>query len=419
MARYRYTINHPNVKAPARVSDIPTKAAIEQLSPETPSNGPDPLPVQELHTTRESDSLLTSSGSCSQARITKSAKREPIRNVVSRSIASDHHEILVGPNSTKLSGVTPLMKHETFDSAEHPHSAAAGSKITAFSPASGPSTVKVLELLSPPYQTLPVSWEATDTIALTSTSTARTGPRIEAFKDADEPQLSGVFDRNSSGLDDGVTTAAMKLGFLDIPAEIRIRIYNYVFRKGQRIAFYHHANTRGISARHSKHSGVGLRFTCHAIEAESRPMYHNYLIWELKTPGPVNLASLSIFHDTSAVGCIILPAKTNVDRVNEVYQNRVYLPALTLVIVQTTGQLRTDHVPSRIKRNEMMDRLQLWSGFPRRLEAVMRQPDRTYEIALVVECAYYPYMKGKARFWHDVEGGRLWSSQVKHKALKN
>ena len=110
MARYRYTINHPNLKAAARVSDIPTKHAIEPLSPETPSHDPDPLPEQELLTYCEPDSLLTLSESCSQTQVARSTKVEPIRNVIALSTIADHHEIL--SQETPSSDPDPLPMQE-------------------------------------------------------------------------------------------------------------------------------------------------------------------------------------------------------------------------------------------------------------------------------------------------------------------
>ena len=237
MAPYRYTINHPNLKAAARVSDIPTKAAIEPLSSETPGNHPDPLPVQELLTSREPDALLGFSESCSQSQIIESTKREPIRNGKHISTAADHHGILVGPESTTLQVATPLMKQEN-----------GSRKAVSFGPESA--------------------------IIVATEYRAMILPQIE--EESSPPTCH----------------------LLELHVDVRIRIYGYLFGKPQ-AAVLGSGEAGELKVRFTKSSGIALCFTCRHIEDESRPSLYKHLQWVLEKDTPYVSLLSTPFHHTN------------------------------------------------------------------------------------------------------------------------
>ena len=378
MARYRYTINHPNLKAAARVSDIPTKRAIERLSPETPSNDPDPVPVQELLISRESDSLLSSSESCSQDQITKSAKREPIWNVVSGSMAADHHEILVGPEPTTLQAYTPLMKQE-----------------------------------SAPGKALSVKAEST--IIVATEDMAIIPSRIE--EESSPPTCY----------------------LLKLPVAVRTRIYGYLFGKPQ-AAVLGSGEAGELKVRFTKRSGIALCFTCRHIEEESGPILYKHLHWGLKKDTPfVSLLSTQ-FHRTKLIQNVVIFPDGIVQNLNGLAHNQAQFGSLHEVSVFTDGRVFTNKAPNRQPWTQLAVSLKkTWAAIPPEVwrEAPDRQPWTQWGVNLKktwaalppevwraaklldtmqckvrarVDCLYYPYMMGKRRDWHEKMGS--WCSRV-------
>lgn len=170
-------------------------------------------------------------------------------------------------------------------------------------------------------------------------------------------------------------TKSTKLGFLDLLADTRARIYRYLYGKYQQIKLYHQRNTQGIMAMYSKDSRTGLRFTCRVTEIESRAIYHNKLYWKFTTSRPVSSTIQNRFHDTQSVHSIFLPW-ANVAMLDNLLHLAVHFSSLQFVLILATGKLRTCHVPSHFQWHESFGCLRRWSGFPGHLQEALGQPER-------------------------------------------
>lgn len=278
---------------------------------------------------------------------------------------------------------TPI-KHGKTDVANHLCSQTHYAKLSTPSPDTRSSAVQLKRQDSLPEKTSSISESDVHVEIPPCLSPANAESEIETTNGKSLPLLAVVISPRVDELAGSGSTVQTKLGFLDLSAEIRVRIYRHLFGDCQTVKFYHQSNGQAIIAEYSKTCGAGSRFTCQTIEVESRSVYHTVLQWRFLTSGPISMLGLSRFHDTSSVQAITIPSESNAIMLDGIFRCRENLSRLNVVVVQTNGKLRTGNVPSRIEWSEMMDRLQPWSGFPRRLEEVMRQSGRYHAIVLDV-----------------------------------
>jgi hypothetical protein len=419
MAPFRYTISHPNLATAVQlvhaeirpIGGVPgPQIASPALAADTPKPKTDPVALvlasraaKNSHLLELIKQVVTSKASAAQLKEFHSYVNE-IRALIKRQEAPALEE-----QHLPLPTTTPI-KHGKTDVANHLCSRTQYAKLRTPSPDTRSSAVQLQRLDFLQEKTSSISQSSVHVGILPCLSPVNEESEIESTNGGILPLMAVVIKPRADELRGSAGIIPIRLGFLDLPAEIRLRIYCYLFGDYQIVKFYHQSKGQAIRAQYPKTCGAGLRFTCQAIEVESRSIYHSVLQWRFMTSGPISMLSLSRFHDTSSVQAITIPSESNAIMLDDMFRCRENLSRLNLVVVHTDGKLRTGNVPSRIDWSEMMDRLQLWSGFPRRLEEVMRQPGRHFAIVLKVECEYYPYMKGKNKFWHNLETRNLWSS---------
>ena len=426
MAPFRYTISHPNLATAVQPVHGEIRPIGGALGPQiaSPALAADTLklrtdPVALVLASRAAKDpdleklmkqVATSKASPAQLKEFQSHIDE-IKALVKRQEAPALEE-----QDLSLPIMTPI-KHGKTDVANHLCSRTHHAKLTTPSPDTKSSAVQLQRLDSLPEKTSSISQPGVNVGIPPCLSPANEESEIEPTNGKSLPLLAVVISPRADELTGSAGTIPIRLGFLDLPAEIRLRIYRYLFGSRQTVKFYHQSKGQAIRAQYPKTCGAGLRFTCQAIEVESGFVYDSVLQWRFMTSGPISMLSLSRFHDTSSVQAITIPSESNTMKLDGIFRCRENLPRLNVVVVHTDGKLRTGNVPSRIEWSEMMDRLQLWSGFPKRLEEVMRQPGRHFAIVLKVECEYYPYMKGKKKFWQNIETRNLRSSEVRIRML--
>lgn len=349
MAPYRYTISHTSQTRAAEVSAISTSALMEGLSQDTSTSEPDLLRPPELFTSHDPDLLAKAPHWHSGSTTTYSSQDEPILSAVSPLGAADRQGVSVD------SDLIALYANNT-----------------------------------------PKQESASDEIADLETESA-TVPETND-KDMAPPQIGGE-------------SAPPAYSFLELPAEVRIQIYCYLFAKHQKANFGSDAVGQ-FKFRCTKRSGIALCFTCRHIAEESRPILYFHMQWVLKKNAPFISLLSNPFHHTNLIRNIVILARGNGQVLNSLAQHRLQFTSLLAVTVHTAGRVLTRKAPNRQAWHQLSVSLRdKWTGLPSEVWTAASLLNRTAcKVVAVVDCMHYPYMKGKRRYWHEKEG--LWRSQV-------
>lgn len=75
--------------------------------------------------------------------------------------------------------------------------------------------------------------------------------------------------------------------------------------------------------------------------------------------------------------------------------------ALKEVYLHHDQTLFTQLSPRRLPLPDFMIKVRDCQTIPRGFEQAMRRPGRNVAVFFMVECKYWPYMKGKRLYWHD------------------